>query len=203
MTSGWREYAEFLINGLLPSDVIEEDNDRHEQLRREMTTTNNLRGVVMPFALEEVKTAIVAQKKNKAAGPDGINAEVLHHLVKMVSPYLRDLFNTCLLQGRIPRCLKEANMVILSKGEDKDPKLLKSYRPICLLNILGKIQERLLCKRLRDHRLLFGISNYQFGFRKGRSTEDAINCALWNVSNSNCKYVIGIFIDISGTFDNL
>ena len=94
-------------------------------------------------------------------------------------------------------------MVVLSKEEDKDQRLLKSYRPICLLNTLGKIQERLLCKRLREHRNLRGMVQNQFGFREGKSTEDAINYALESIRNSSCKYVIGIFIDIAGAFDNL
>ena len=60
------------------------------------------------------------QKKNKATGPDGIKAEVLHHLVGELSPFLCRLLNECLLQGRIPSGFKEANMVVLSKGDDKD-----------------------------------------------------------------------------------
>ena len=157
----------------------------------------------MPFAVEEVQVAIMKQKINKAAGPDGLKAEVLHHLVGELSPFLCKLFNECLLQGRIPNRFKFANIVVLSKGEDKDPKMVKSYRPICLLNVFGKVQERLLSKRLREHRLLHGISDMQFGFRKGKSAQDAINLALESVHGSDAKYIVGIFIDIAGAFDNL
>ena len=202
-TLGWRDSVGYLLNGLLPSDNVNDETDEQQIMRRQMTDVTDLGGVVYPFAVEEVYYAILKLKKKKAPGPDAIKSEVLHNLAAEVSPYLRDLFNECLVQGRIPECFKEANMVVLSKGEDKNPQLLKSYRPICLLNNLGKIQERLLCGRLREHRNLRGMNQNQFGFRKGKSTQDAINYALGIVRNSNCKYVIGIFIDISGAFDNL
>ena len=203
MTTGWRESAEVLLNGLLPADSEESESEAQQALRRAMSELNDLAGIVMPFAIEEVRAAILQQKKHKAAGPDGLKAEVLHHLVGELSPFLCKLFNECLLQGRIPNCFKVANIVVLSKGDNKDPKMIKSYRPICLLNVIGKVQERLLSKRLREHRLMHGISNKQYGFRKGKSTQDAINFALGIVHNSNSKYMIGIFIDIAGAFDNL
>ena len=203
VTMGWRDSVEFLLNGLLPSDNEIGETDEQKVLRRIMTQYRDLRGVVFPFADEEIRNSILLQKKKKAPGPDGIKSEVLHCLVSEISPYLTDLFNECLAQGRIPDCFKEANMVVLSKGEDKNPQLLKSYRPICLLNTIAKVQERLLCSRLRDLRNLHGMVQNQFGFRKGKSTEDAIIFGLESVENSNCKYVIGIFIDISGAFDNL
>ena len=202
MTEGWRESLECLMGELLPSDDIENETIEQKDLRQQMLV-DNLGGVVCPFSLEEVTAAILQQKPKKAAGPDRIKSEVLHHLVVPISPFLLGLFNECLIQGRIPSCFKEADVVILSKGEDRDPKLAKSYRPICLLNIIGKVQERLLCKRLREHRLLKGMVENQFGFRKGRSTEDAINFALEAVHISDQKYVVGIFIDIAGAFDNL
>ena len=203
VTRGWRDSVEYLMNGLLPSDDNNNETQENIDMRTEMMDDTNLRGVVYPFSVEEVKMAICRQKTKKAPGPDGIRPEILQHLVTEISPYLRDLFNECLAQGRIPICFKEANMVVISKGEDKDPRLLKSYRPICLLNTLGKIQERLLCKRLGEHRNLRGMVQNQFGFREGKSTEDAINYALDSVRNSSHTYVIGIFIDIAGAFDNL
>lgn len=55
-----------------------------------------------------------------------------------------------------------------AKGEDKDPTLPRSYRSLCLLNVLGKIQEKILAKRLRDHRAIHDLHLNQYGFRQGR-----------------------------------
>lgn len=54
--------------------------------------------------------------------------------------------NQCLLTGRFPAVWKRADLVILRKGEDRDPEQLKSYRPVCLLNNMRKVLERLICK---------------------------------------------------------
>ena len=61
--------------------------------------------------------------------------------------------------------------MIYKKG---DPGFCDNYRPICLLSIAGKVFAAMLRERL----LTAGVDNIiwtsQFGFRRGRSTEDAI-----------------------------
>lgn len=49
------------------------------------------------------------------------------------------------------------------------------YRPICLPGTVGKVFERLIATRLSAAvEYTGGLSNSQYGFRKGRSTLDAI-----------------------------
>ena len=57
--------------------------------------------------------------------------------------------------------------------EGKDPIDVKSYRPVALTNILGKIFERMKNKRLYLEKEK-KIDDKQFGFRKQRITIDAI-----------------------------
>ena len=202
-TTTREETLELLMDVLLPDDKLEDDNENHVVDRAQMSDIYINQAVVCPFAEVEVENAIRIMKKGKAPGPDAIKAEVLHNLAPKITSYLCTLLNECLIQGRVPSCWKTANLVILKKGADKDPKNPKSYRPICLLNTLGKVQERLLCKRIKELRVLSGMSDNQYGFRKGRSTEDAINRALHVVEESKANYIIAIFVDISGAFDNL
>lgn len=202
-TTSWRESVQVLMDTLLPDDNEQEDDRHHKDLRKNMETRPDNHDETQPVTSEEVEAIINGLKKNKAPGPDGIKSEVLQHLAGIISPFLSQLFNECLRQKRIPSIWKQSELVILKKGEDKDPLIPKSYRPICLLNILGKIQEKMLCNRLQAYREQIGLHPRQFGFRKGRSTEDAINQALEHVKEIDEKYVVGIFIDISGAFDNL
>ena len=54
-----------------------------------------------------------------------------------------------------------------------------SYRPICLLDTMGKLLEEMILQRLQGHMVgEDGISENQFGFRKGRSTVDAIQAVV-------------------------
>ena len=82
---------------------------------------------------------------------------------------------------------------MLRKG--KDPKVVRSYRPVTLTNILCKIFERMTNKRLvwyleRERKIV----DRQFGFRKQRSTIDAISKIL--DGNRRKKKTAAIFFDI-------
>ena len=48
-------------------------------------------------------------------------------------------YNKCTDVGRFPDVWKTAEVVIIQKHKDKDAQEPKSYRPICLLDVLGKI----------------------------------------------------------------
>lgn len=203
-TKDWKESAETLLKILLPDDDIRQDDEEQRIKRREMAVSfpeNNIQ--TRAFTTNEVEEVVMNLKKNKAPGPDGIKAEIIQKAKDEVIPTLTDLYNICLKKGKFPNLWKRADVVIIKKGEDKDPEDPKSYRPICLLSVLGKILERLLCNRLQEHRQEQGMHPQQYGYRKGKSTEDAINRAMEEVEGADSRYVITLFVDISGAFDNL
>lgn len=71
-----------------------------------------------------------------------------------------------------------------------------------MLPVLSKIFERLLVNRPND--LTADIMNdRQYGFRPGRSTVDAWIKTRNTVEESRKKYVLGIFVDFKGAFDNI
>ncbi len=115
-----------------------------------------------------------------------------------------NIFNACLKMGTFPALWKIGKVVIIPKGGDKDPSDPKNNRPILLLSVLGKTLEKLINGRiLRCINKSGGLSSKQYGFRKGKSTEDAVCQLVDTVQNCESKYAIGLFLDISGAFDNL
>lgn len=88
---------------------------------------------------------------------------------------LRNSFLKCLRVGLFPKIWKEGRLVLIRKPS-KPEELPSSYRPICVLNKVGKIFERIIAQRIETHLNEIGpnISGDQFGFRKSRSTVDAI-----------------------------
>ena len=76
----------------------------------------------------------------KAAGPDGINNRLLKQLSKPLSNPLSDLFNSSLAHGKVPTTWKEANITPIFKKND--PSEISNYRPISLLNTIGKVMEK-------------------------------------------------------------
>lgn len=204
-TESWEESAETLLNVLLPPDKLEGETVEQRNIREEMIQEYQIEEEreIEEFTEEEVYESMREMKRKKAPGPDNIHVEILQALSEQIIPVLTSLYNECLRQRRFPNNFKQAEVIIIHKGEDKDPALPKSYRPVCLLNTMGKLQEKLLCKKLNQIRTEIGLHPGQYGFRKGRSTEDAINKVFEIVNESIKKYVLMIFIDVSGAFDNL
>lgn len=112
------------------------------------------------------------------------------------------LYNACLREGIFPWQWKMAKLVLLPKGRPEDQK----FRPLCLLNTTAKIFEKIIVRRLEDHlngRGNDGISGNQYGFRRGKSTTDAImDLRGWIQNNSGPrKRCAAISLDIKNAFN--
>lgn len=68
---------------------------------------------------------------------------------------------------------------------------------------MGKVYEKIINKRILN-KVGGGnkLHNRQYGFREGRGTEDAVVQLLENVKTTEKIYLLGIFLDIAGAFDN-
>ena len=129
------------------------------------------------FTLEEPKRAGGRLKANTAPGIDGVPNEILKEVIEAY-PDLLEAFNSCLREGRFFVDWKKQRLLLLRKG-NKPLGDASSYRPICLLDTMGKLLEELILQRLQA--LLVGdngLSGNQFRFRKGRSTVDAIQAVV-------------------------
>jgi len=86
-----------------------------------------------------------------------------------------------------------------------------SYRPICLIDALGKVFERLICTRLEEAiSSSGGLSPHQYGFRKCFSTTDAILKVTDIASNAkegtrwkggSKQYCLIASLDVKNTFN--
>ena len=108
----------------------------------------------------------------KAPGLDGIpnaavKAAILQHTGVFTAPH-----QDCLANGTFPAAWKRQRLVLIPKP-GKPTGVSCSYRPLCMLDALGKVLERLILNRL--HEFLEDpesprLSDRQYGFRRGRST---------------------------------
>ena len=121
----------------------------------------------------EVTNIINKMKDNKSPGYDSINAKFLKLSSPVVSPILSNIFNSMLKTGMYPEELKIAKVIPIYKNGDATK--CTNYRPISILSLLNNIFEKLLYKRLYDYLEKFEILyQYQYGFRKGHSTVQAL-----------------------------
>lgn len=129
-------------------------------------------------------------------------------MVEVWPELLLEVFNINLQAGVFPKRWKRQILVLLRKGDKPlgDP---SSYRPICLLDTLGKLLERMILQRLEAHiEANGGMSQRQFGFRKGLSTVDAITKVVntaKTVTNGPCNakgYCALVTLDIRNAFNS-
>ena len=96
----------------------------------------------------EIENAVFSLRKKSAAGEDGIGIELIQVAYGILEPYLSKLFNTCLDICHYPLGWKIAKITVLKKPNRETYKTPKSFRPISVLNTLGKIYEKILYERL-------------------------------------------------------
>jgi exonuclease III len=166
--------------------------------------------VSMPTEITEgeVTNAICATRKDKAPGPDGIPNRVLQLITGETAALIRDIFQACLDQGVHPDHFKETTVVMLKKPGKADYTDPSAYRPISLLNTLGKALEAVISNRIRflaeKHALL---PPTQMGARTQRSTETALTLlteqihTIWGANKP--KVASMLCLDVKGAFDNV
>ena len=152
----------------------------------------------------EVNSVLQTLKLGKSSGPDTINNRILKELATPLSQPLCDLFNSSLIQCVCPNTWKEANVSPLFKKDD--PSLTINYRPISLLNTIGKAMEKIIHKHLFNFfKEQNAITCLQSGFVPGDSTTNQL-VEMYNVfckALDEGKEVRAIFCDISKAFDRV
>lgn len=99
--------------------------------------------------------------------------------------------------------MEKSEIIIIRKPGDRNPFSQKSYRPIMLLPLMGKLLERLLAVRVSPRIEQSGLfSDKQFGFPRSMSTEDAV-VHLINTQNQKSKFVVGILPEHMITYRGL
>ncbi|KAI1005137.1 hypothetical protein K3495_g3081 [Podosphaera aphanis] len=142
----------------------------------------------------DIETMLEYVPGDKAPGPDGIPNRLLKQCKRILSKPLAELFNACLSLEYHPKGFKESITV--------------AYRPIALLNTMGKLLEKLIANRIskaaEEYNLL---PEEQMGARPKRSTISAIELlteqihTIWGKDKKQVASILSL--DISGAFDNV
>ena len=122
---------------------------------------------------DEIRSAIKSLKVNKAPGIDHLPPSLFKAFDNSLVSFLSKLFNSAFDAGTFPRCWSLGYIKpFFKKGDRMNP---NNYRGITVLPVMGKIFTSIF-----HERLMFWCENYeilpdaQFGFRKYRSTTDAL-----------------------------
>ena len=139
-----------------------------------------------PFSKFEFRNAISKCNNLSAPGPDKFTWRHLKHVLKQEECLLNiiNIANTCINLGHWPNYFKCSLMVIIPKPNKPKYDHLKAFRPIVLLNTLGKLIEKVIAERLQ---FIVSYNNFiypsQLGSLKFKSTLDA-GVALTHIVHS-------------------
>ncbi|KAJ0175856.1 hypothetical protein K1T71_009015 [Dendrolimus kikuchii] len=144
--------------------------------------------------------------KNAAPGLDGIPGRAWVLSYDALEPRLMRLFGACLEQGQFPQRWKTGKLVLLRK-EGRPADSPSAYRPIVLLDEVGKLFERIIVDRLVQHLSTTGpdLADNQFGFRTGCSTIDAVMRlrGLAEEAVAQGEVLLAVSLDIANAFNSL
>ena len=152
---------------------------------------------------DELREVLESFSKKKSPGKDGVTSEMLAPSV-MEGPLL-SLFNDCIRLRYFPRSWKTAVVKVIPKPDKDDYTDPRSYRPIGLLSVVGKVFEKVISRRLmHDLHTRQAVCGAQFGFTPERSSVDALQLIVKKLKSAK-KYGGGVLVslDIKGAFDNL
>ena len=130
------------------------------------------------FVFKEITTKDVSNasdsiKFHSVPGKDEISPKFVKLAKCILSPYLANLLNKCIVQDIFPFDFKIAYVIPIPKTSS--PKSLDEFRSISLLSVFSKLFEKILKKKMSKFIAKKNIlTPFQFGIRENNSTELAI-----------------------------
>ena len=153
---------------------------------------------------EKLRKQIRKINPKKAAGPDDITSKELSILQDDVMEGIKVVFNKSIACNQYPSIWKLAKVKsAFKKGEKIES---PNYRPLSMLSIPGKLFEGQACDNIDKHVTKQNLlSKNQWGFNKGRSTEELLLQITEKWKNAMDKGLIvgAIFLDFQKAFDSV
>ncbi len=118
---------------------------------------------------------------------------------------MKNIFNASLLLGYFPSSFKKAILKFIPE-DNKTPKHPLNYRPISLLEVPGKIFEKIVLNRLNSYLIDNNtIKVRQHGFRANKGTSTAIATTYDTIANALAdKHQVTVVLrDVAKGFDKV
>ena len=194
------KFNEYYVN--VAANLLRDLEPINAGLCKEALNDNAFSMFLKPTNPAEVSKIISGLRNNKTPGFDGITAEVLKLSNEILSPVLSELINRSFERGIFPDCLKLAKVTPIPKsGNDRE---VSNFRPISILPVISKVFERAMYTRVYHYFERFHLfKSSQFGYRRKRSTVDAIIQIIEKVRDDDQFLCNCLFLDLSKAFDTL
>jgi len=159
-----------------------------------------------PITELEIERSLKTAKGTTAPGEDNLPMLIWKKTWGHLKSVIVSIFTACVELGHHPRQWRSAKLIVLRKPGKPDYSVPGAYRPISLLNTLGKLLEAVIARRLsylaEKHNLL---PKSQFGGRPGRTTEQALLVLSSAIDQAWYKHKVVTLIafDLKGAFNGV
>jgi ribonuclease HI len=159
-----------------------------------------------PISEIEIYRSLSTAKPSTAPGEDGLPMLVWKRLWDYLGSIITKIFTVSIELGYHPQRWRCAQIVVLRKPGKPDYSQPGAYRPISLLNTLGKLLEAVVARRLSFYAEHYGLlPDTQFGGRPGRTTEQALLVLANAIDKAwyKQKVVTLVAFDLKGAFNGV
>ena len=155
------------------------------------------------ITMEELGKSLKALPNNKSPGSDGPTTEFYKFFWPDIKTYLSNSYQYAFTTGTLSRDQRSAVLTLLPKP-NKDPRYLKNWRPLSVLNTDYKILTKTLADRLQKV-LPSVINNDQVGYIKGRYIGENLRTILdiFEFTATKANPGIAVFLDFEKAFDTV
>ena len=194
-----QDKSELLANTFFPKKPANEEENRAQQEYPPPICEAN------KISQDQIRRQLKRLKPFKAPGPDGIPNIVLTRCADLIVDRLWYIFNAILEKEIYYAPWKHFTTVVLRKPGKPRYDTPKAYRPIALLNTLGKLMTAAVAEQLAYYTERYALLPHtHFGGRPGRTTTDALHSLVYRIKDAWRKHqvVSVLFLDIEGAFPN-
>ena len=154
--------------------------------------------------MEWVRGALSGTKNNSAAGPDGVGYRLIKAVrdTRLGNELLGEVV-AALRGGYIPDRWRDMRVVLIPKP-GRDLTQTKNWRPLNLINCIGKLGEKVVADRIQEEGSSI-LHHQQYGSVRGRSAVDILYKSVVNARQclDHGGSVGWAFWDVKGGFQNV